>query len=140
VGVLGVGVLGVGMEHVARDMQYCERSYPLKWRVQIERLKAPCMHQWLPLQRPSGQPSQGHQLNLILICFLAAMAGDVNLFWNDFEEPNTAELEIMVAEPRSRGKGLAQEALGLFMAYAVSSLVGSSSSNAVVQLRPPGGG
>lgn len=32
----------------------------------------------------------------------------------------------MVAEPRSRGKGLASEALILFMLYAINSLVGVS--------------
>ncbi|KAL4447998.1 hypothetical protein ABPG75_005217 [Micractinium tetrahymenae] len=51
-----------------------------------------------------------------------AMAGDVNIFLNDHEEPHTAEIEIMVAEPRSRRKGVAEEALTLFMAYASSRL------------------
>ncbi|KAL4444972.1 hypothetical protein ABPG77_004022 [Micractinium sp. CCAP 211/92] len=51
-----------------------------------------------------------------------AMAGDVNIFLNDHEEPHTAEIEIMVAEPRSRRKGIAEEALTLFMAYASSRL------------------
>ncbi|KAI8476502.1 MAG: GNAT domain-containing protein [Monoraphidium minutum] len=47
-----------------------------------------------------------------------AMAGDVNLFLNDNEDRSAAEIEIMVAEPASRRKGLASEALTLFMAYA----------------------
>lgn len=51
-----------------------------------------------------------------------AMAGDVNIFLNDYDEPHTAEIEIMVAEPRSRRKGMAEEALTLFMAYASSRL------------------
>lgn len=51
-----------------------------------------------------------------------AVAGDVNIFLNDHDEPLTAEIEIMVAEPRSRRKGLAEEALTLFMAYASSQL------------------
>ncbi|CAD7702917.1 unnamed protein product [Ostreobium quekettii] len=46
-----------------------------------------------------------------------AMAGDVNLFWND-EDPSCAEIEVMVAEEGSRRRGLACEALQLFMAYA----------------------
>lgn len=50
-------------------------------------------------------------------------SGDVNIFLNDHEEPHTAEIEIMVAEPRSRRRGLAHEALGLFMAYAAAHLV-----------------
>ena len=51
------------------------------------------------------------------------MVGDVNLYWNDHDEPNTAEIEIMVAEKQSRRKGLASEALMLFMAYAATKLV-----------------
>jgi RimJ/RimL family protein N-acetyltransferase len=51
------------------------------------------------------------------------MAGDVNLYWNDHDDPNTAEIEIMVAEVKTRRKGIAREALTLLMAYAVSQLV-----------------
>ena len=50
------------------------------------------------------------------------MAGDTNIFLNDPDHPDHAEIEIMVAEPGSRGKGLAHEALQLFMAYAASRL------------------
>mmetsp|Transcript_32074 Transcript_32074/g.102165 ORF Transcript_32074/g.102165 Transcript_32074/m.102165 type:complete len:149 (+) Transcript_32074:413-859(+) len=50
------------------------------------------------------------------------MAGDTNFFWNDYDEPDTVELEVMVAEARCRRKGLAREALGLFMAYGAGKL------------------
>ncbi|KAG7675109.1 putative N-acetyltransferase 9-like protein [Nannochloris sp. 'desiccata'] len=50
------------------------------------------------------------------------MAGDVNLYWNDHDDPNTAEIEIMVAEQRSRRKGIAREVLTLLMTYALSQL------------------
>ena len=77
----------------------------------------------------------------------AGMCGDVNLFVNDPEEKHSAEIEvcvhirlplhsrqlcqlsaavllqIMVAEHASRGRGLAQEALTLMMAYAYHHLV-----------------
>lgn len=36
---------------------------------------------------------------------VAAMIGDVNLFFNIAEEPQTAEIEVMIAEPGSRRKG-----------------------------------
>ena len=49
--------------------------------------------------------------------------GDVNLFLNDLDEPHTGEVEIMVAAPCSRRKGLGEEALQLFMAYCASALV-----------------
>ncbi|EFJ51959.1 hypothetical protein VOLCADRAFT_56363 [Volvox carteri f. nagariensis] len=50
-----------------------------------------------------------------------AMAGDVNLFLTLGEEEGgrqAAEVEVMIAEEASRGKGLAKEALRLLMAYA----------------------
>lgn len=52
-----------------------------------------------------------------------AMAGDVNLFLgSDHEEPHTAEISIMLAEARSRRKGVSHEALRLVMAYAAQQL------------------
>jgi len=39
------------------------------------------------------------------------MAGDVNLFLRDDIGENSAEIEVMIAEPKSRGKGLATEAV-----------------------------
>ncbi|XP_050247842.1 uncharacterized protein LOC126695216 isoform X2 [Quercus robur] len=51
-----------------------------------------------------------------------AMVGDVNLYMNNFDDPNIAEIEIMIAEPKSRGKGLGKESVLLIMAFAVESL------------------
>ena len=46
-----------------------------------------------------------------------AMCGDINLFWNDHDDPrHTAEIEIMVAEEGSRRKGIAVEAIEVFIA------------------------
>lgn len=57
------------------------------------------------------------------ICVCVVCAGDVNFFRNDpDEDPGVVELEIMVAEQTSRRKGLACEALQIFMAYAHSKL------------------
>ena len=50
------------------------------------------------------------------------MAGDVNLFFNVHDDPKAAEIEIMIAEPAYRRKGLAQEALYIMMAYAKQKL------------------
>lgn len=53
-----------------------------------------------------------------------AMAGDVNLFFgrDDDDQPDrsNAEIEVMIAEPRSRRKGLAREALQIMVAYSSS--------------------
>ncbi|XP_064651748.1 N-acetyltransferase 9-like protein isoform X2 [Lineus longissimus] len=48
---------------------------------------------------------------------IASMIGDVNLFLNDIENRQTAEVEIMVAELHARGQGMGKEALLLMMRY-----------------------
>ncbi|KAK9691272.1 hypothetical protein RND81_09G186100 [Saponaria officinalis] len=51
-----------------------------------------------------------------------AMVGDVNIYMNDSEDPQLAEIEIMIAEPKSRGKGLGKEAVLMMMTFAVENL------------------
>ncbi|KAG7989842.1 hypothetical protein I3843_03G257800 [Carya illinoinensis] len=51
-----------------------------------------------------------------------AMIGDVNLYMNDLDDPHMAEIEIMIAEPKSRGKGLGKECVLIMMAFAVENL------------------
>ena len=53
---------------------------------------------------------------------LESMAGDVNLFLNDVDDPCNAEIEIMIAEPRFRRKGLAKEDLKLMISYGIQQL------------------
>ncbi|KAJ1298395.1 hypothetical protein BS78_01G449500 [Paspalum vaginatum] len=48
-----------------------------------------------------------------------AMVGDVNIYMNDPDDMQLPEIEIMIAEHKSRGKGIGQEALLLMMAFAV---------------------
>lgn len=50
------------------------------------------------------------------------MAGDVNLFFHDIDDPHNAEIEIMIAEPSYRNKGFAMEALNLIMYYGFNTL------------------
>ncbi|KAF8940512.1 N-acetyltransferase 9 [Haplosporangium gracile] len=47
------------------------------------------------------------------------MVGDVNLFFNDHDDPHSAEIEIMIAGKR---KGMGLEALRMMMTYAYQSL------------------
>ncbi|CAI7855041.1 unnamed protein product, partial [Closterium sp. NIES-54] len=49
---------------------------------------------------------------------LDGMCGDVNLFLNDPDHPTAAEVEVMIAEPSCRGRGMGREALQLMLAYA----------------------
>ncbi|KAG0373914.1 N-acetyltransferase 9 [Mortierella sp. AD032] len=54
------------------------------------------------------------------------MVGDVNLFFNDHDDPHAAEIEIMIAGksniPTYRRKGMGLEALRMMMTYAYQSL------------------
>ncbi|RGB27942.1 N-acetyltransferase 9-like protein [Rhizophagus diaphanus] len=52
----------------------------------------------------------------------AKMVGDVNLFFNDIEDPNVAEIEIMIAERSHHRSGLATNALLLMFNYAINIL------------------
>eukprot|EP01133_Synstelium_polycarpum_P006263 gene6263-7264_t len=50
------------------------------------------------------------------------MAGDINIFYNDFEEEGTAELEVMIAEQSCRRRGLGRESIEIMMYYAATTL------------------
>ncbi|KAM3909957.1 alpha/beta-tubulin-N-acetyltransferase 9 isoform 1-T1 [Leptodactylus fuscus] len=50
------------------------------------------------------------------------MVGDVNLFMVDPENPSLAEIEIMIAEPMSRGRGFGEEAVRLMLYYGATTL------------------
>nr|XP_027811572.1 N-acetyltransferase 9 isoform X5 [Marmota flaviventris] len=47
----------------------------------------------------------------------SCMAGDVNLFLTDIEDPTLGEIEVMIAEPSCRGQGFGTEAALLMMSY-----------------------
>ncbi|KAG8387219.1 hypothetical protein BUALT_Bualt03G0230500 [Buddleja alternifolia] len=51
--------------------------------------------------------------------YTEAMVGDVNIFMNDLDDLQMAEIEIMIAEQKSRGKGFAKESVLLMLAFAV---------------------
>nr|ACU20525.1 unknown [Glycine max] len=51
-----------------------------------------------------------------------AMVGDVNIFMNDLDGPHVAEIEIMIAGPKSRRKGLAKESVLMMMTFAIEKL------------------
>lgn len=48
-----------------------------------------------------------------------AMVGDVNVYMNDIDDKQMAEVEIMIAESHCRGKGLGEESVVTMMAFAV---------------------
>eukprot|EP01026_Neomeris_dumetosa_P070947 TRINITY_DN7132_c0_g1_i7.p1 TRINITY_DN7132_c0_g1~~TRINITY_DN7132_c0_g1_i7.p1 ORF type:complete len:268 (+),score=22.99 TRINITY_DN7132_c0_g1_i7:131-934(+) len=50
------------------------------------------------------------------------MAGDVNLFLNDLQDRQCAEIDVMVAEEKSRRKGIAREAVRIMMTFGAQKL------------------
>lgn len=50
------------------------------------------------------------------------MMGDVNLFLTDPSDPTLAELEVMIAEPRFRGRGFGKEVASMMMSYGITKL------------------
>lgn len=57
------------------------------------------------------------------LCGSTRVIMDLQLICDQYHPHVSRWLQIMIAERRSRGKGLAQEALQLVMAYAISCLV-----------------
>lgn len=53
---------------------------------------------------------------------IQAMVGDVNIYMNDPEDHLLAEIEIMIAERKSRGKGLGKESVLMMMTFSVENL------------------
>ena len=50
------------------------------------------------------------------------MTGDVNLYINDLDDFQIVEIEIMIAEPQNRGRGLGKESVLLMIAFVVEHL------------------
>ncbi|XP_012284089.1 N-acetyltransferase 9 isoform X1 [Orussus abietinus] len=53
---------------------------------------------------------------------IEAMIGDTNLYLNDPEEPSTAEVEIMIAVTKNRGKGHGWESVIHMLRYGIEML------------------
>ncbi|CAJ1964790.1 unnamed protein product [Sphenostylis stenocarpa] len=62
-----------------------------------------------------GQFSHGEPHN-------EAMVGDVNIFMNDLDDSHVAEVEIMIAEPKSRRKGLGKESALMMISFGIENL------------------
>lgn len=80
------------------------------------------------------QPCYGLSVDIDL-----GMIGDVNLFFTDSEDPHSAEIEIMIAEPTYRGKGIGKEAVLIMMHYGITDLKVSTNESRRESLPPRSG-
>ncbi|OXU25441.1 hypothetical protein TSAR_015704 [Trichomalopsis sarcophagae] len=67
-----------------------------------------------------GTPPINHIMHKKLL--LEAMIGDTNLFLNDPDDKECAEIEIMIAETTDRGKGFGLESVYLMLQYGIEKL------------------
>ncbi|XP_015881030.3 GCN5-related N-acetyltransferase 9 isoform X4 [Ziziphus jujuba] len=89
----------------------------------------PKYHEWMQdpalLQATGSEPlslDQEYQMQLSWNQDPFTMVGDVNIYMNDPDDPQMAEIEIMIAEQKCRGKGLGKESVLMMMAFAVKNL------------------
>ncbi|KAI0523414.1 hypothetical protein KFK09_005809 [Dendrobium nobile] len=99
-------LLATGSEPLTLDQEY---EMHLSWT------KDPNKHTFIVLDKElikggflNGEPH------------IEAMVGDVNIYMNDLDDLQLAEIEIMIAEPKSRGKGLGEDSALMMMAFAVN--------------------
>ncbi|ORX88539.1 N-acetyltransferase 9, partial [Basidiobolus meristosporus CBS 931.73] len=81
-----------------------------------------------------ARPPNSQEESIEKIAKEGTMVGDINLFFNDVEDPTFAEIEIMIAEPDYRRRGLGSEALKLMMNYGIQEL-GVSKYQAKISLK-----
>ncbi|KAJ6808337.1 N-acetyltransferase 9-like protein isoform X1 [Iris pallida] len=89
-------------------------SLEQEYQMHLSWTNDPNKHTFIVLDKQliEGQFLHGHP-------HVEAMVGDVNIYMNDLDNLQMAEVEIMIAEQKSRGKGLGEEAVLLMMAFAV---------------------
>ncbi|KAM6163524.1 alpha/beta-tubulin-N-acetyltransferase 9 [Rhynchocyon petersi] len=88
-----------------------EQEYEMQrsWREDSDK----CTFIVLDAEKWQAQPSTAEE---------GCMAGDVNLFLTDPGDPALGEIEVMIAEPSCRGRGLGTEAVLMMMSYGVTKL------------------
>ncbi|XP_040845653.1 N-acetyltransferase 9 isoform X1 [Ochotona curzoniae] len=88
-----------------------EQEYAMQrsWREDADK----CTFIVLDAEKWQAQPAAAEE---------SCMAGDVNLFLTDPGDPTLGEVEVMIAEPSCRSKGLGTEAALMMLSYGVTKL------------------
>jgi RimJ/RimL family protein N-acetyltransferase len=50
------------------------------------------------------------------------MIGDINIFYNDYDDSGRVEIDVMIAEPMYRHSGYGKEAVILMLHYCINTL------------------
>lgn len=66
---------------------------------------------------------------------LGSMVGDVNLFLNDADDRQMAEIEVMIAEQKCRGRGLGRESVLAMIFYGMINGLCANVSNLMELLK-----
>ncbi|XP_032097680.1 N-acetyltransferase 9 isoform X7 [Sapajus apella] len=114
-----LGPLGYHEWMKSEELQHLTASEPLSleqeyamqrsWREDADK----CTFIVLDAEKWQAQPGATEE---------SCMVGDVNLFLTDLEDPTLGEIEVMIAEPSCRGKGLGTEAVLMMLSYGVTRL------------------
>ncbi|XP_045841281.1 N-acetyltransferase 9 isoform X2 [Meles meles] len=86
-----------------------EHSMQRSWREDADK----CTFIVLDAEKWQARPSTTEE---------SCMAGDVNLFLTDLEDPSLGEIEVMIAEPSCRRRGFGTEAVLMMMSFGVTKL------------------
>ncbi|XP_045841284.1 N-acetyltransferase 9 isoform X4 [Meles meles] len=81
-----------------------EHSMQRSWREDADK----CTFIVLDAEKWQARPSTTEE---------SCMAGDVNLFLTDLEDPSLGEIEVMIAEPSCRRRGFGTEAVLMMMSF-----------------------
>ncbi|KAI8829353.1 N-acetyltransferase 9-like protein [Chytriomyces cf. hyalinus JEL632] len=103
------------LEMTASEPLSLKEEYEMQqsWAIDESKMTFIILSKLLQSDNNKSPPPQEQQL-------LGRMVGDVNLYFTDFEDAmGRPEIEVMIAEPSVRRKGLGLEALQLIMQYAV---------------------
>ncbi|RMX64584.1 hypothetical protein DD238_004976 [Peronospora effusa] len=109
----GIVITGQRVTLVPYEKEHMTASEPLSIEDELEMQKSwrdddkKCTFIVLANAEGDGRPEASY----IDENALDRMAGDVNLFFNDHEDPHACEVEIMIAEEKYRRNGFAEEAL-----------------------------
>ena len=99
------------LDQTASERLSLEQEYAMQqsWQADADKCTFIILWKGMPTNRVDGAPMDS----------FGGMIGDVNLFLNNDEQCRTAELDVMIAEPNARRKGLGRRSALAMMYYGI---------------------